>query len=340
MKKIIHACSSALVRPNGIVRYMNNVMEFQQEAGCEVYFVSDAKPTEHIVAFNIVAKNEVSAYTPNQHPTEPHVWLQVDNNVVDDLEQSLRSVGNVDKVFCHDLMSFLAAKRVFEHGIFIQHESDVLTGLRLSYISDEWYEQQVEIVKTERAWHIGMLLYSEHIIPANGVLTPFIFTPQTPHKSLKSRDLLFIGEPSERKGAPQFMDMVRKLKVKASVISQEYSDIFEGAQHFSYLQTDKDKMYALMREHKVAYIPSMNETLGFGILECLQFMPVILDSQYGYTKNLTAFGAEALPLDKIQAELARKIMFWSANYTPTKLIHHCAKNREQWRDLTFKTIVR
>ena len=67
--KILHTCSSALVRPNGIMRYINQVLALQQSAGHEVVFACDSDPTAFILGNCVWDTNSThSEYVPNIHP--------------------------------------------------------------------------------------------------------------------------------------------------------------------------------------------------------------------------------------------------------------------------------
>ena len=87
MKTIIHTCSSVLVRPNGIVRYINAVMALQKNMGHRVLFVTDAKPAQTINADLVLYHNDVSTYAPNMR--DGHVWLQIDATISDGVRRCL-----------------------------------------------------------------------------------------------------------------------------------------------------------------------------------------------------------------------------------------------------------
>jgi len=289
--KIVHTCSSVLVRPNGIVRYINSVLELQRQLGNETVFVSDSLPTQHISAEKIYYKNSESQYTPNWKNS--HVWLQVDQAVVDDLVSMFQKhVTKADLVIAHDLHSYLAACLFFDNGIFVQHESDVLTpGSRWSFLSDEYLAQQISVVNNTD-WRVGMTVHSNNISPKRAVYTPVPFDPKIDSGSKRSKGLLYVGDATERKGAREFMQLANDLGVRPTVITHEIDKwLFHGADVHQFSLDEKDNMYSLMRQHRVAFISSKNECPGIAALECLQFMPVVVDSKYNWTRYLSRMGA-------------------------------------------------
>ena len=81
--------------------------------------------------------------------------------------------------------------------------------------------------------------------------------------------------------------MARKLNIKPTVITHDPdAEVFKGAEVFSFGLDERDSMYQLLSECAVAYLPSKNECPGLVVLECLQFMPVVVDAQYEWTKYL------------------------------------------------------
>ena len=86
MKTVVHTCSSVLIRPNGIVRYINAVMDLQRSLGHHVIFVTDANPSQVIHADEIIYTSNESTYVPNMR--DDHVWLQVSPSVVYNIEKA------------------------------------------------------------------------------------------------------------------------------------------------------------------------------------------------------------------------------------------------------------
>ena len=290
MKTIVHTCSSILVRPNGIVRYINTVMDLQHRMGHHVIFVTDAQPTQTINSDETIYINRQSKYIPNWR--DDHVWLQVDRDVSHDVEMAFRRLDvEPDLVIAHDLHSFLGCEDDFRNGIFIQHESDVLTaGARYSFLSDEYLQEQIERVNTT-GWRIGLTVPSTNINPYRPVHTPVPFAVAPPYFGDKTKPLLYIGDATERKGAREFMEVARLLGVRPTVITHEVdSEIFAGADVHKFTLDQKQEMYDLMAQHCVAYIPSKNECPGLAVLECLQFMPVVVDGQYDWTHYVEPMG--------------------------------------------------
>jgi hypothetical protein len=292
MAHIIHACSSVLVRPNGIVRYINSVVDLQRSQTHTVSFLCDSFPTQRINANEIHWLREKSRYTPNTR--DGHVWLQVDMELVEDLVRVFQTHANdADLVVCHDLHSFLAAQRLYSDGVFVQHESDVLTPhSRWSFLSDEYLDTQLTQLHSTN-WRIGLTVPSSNIRPAHPIPTPVPFDAQVDSGSFRARGLLYVGDSTERKGAKEFMCLARALGVTPTVITHEVDDeLFSDADVYKFSLDQKQEMYSLMREHRVAFIASKNECPGIAALECLQFMPTVVDSQYSWTQYLIPMGAK------------------------------------------------
>lgn len=288
---IVHTCSSVLIRPNGIVRYINAVIDLQRSMGHKVIFVTDARPTQTIRANSVLYLNDVSTYRPNMQ--NGHVWLQTDGDIINQIHQVYEKYALMaNLVIAHDLHSYYAAAANYTNGVFVQHESDVLTpGARYSFLSDEYLELQQLAVKNTQ-WRVGLSVPSQHIKPQRPVYTPSPFVVTDQVKKQRTRGLLYIGDATERKGAREFMAMARLLGTTPTVITHEPdAEIFAGADVHSFDLSQQQEMYELMSKHRVAYIPSRNECPGLAVLECLQFIPVVLDSQYAWTQYHEHTGA-------------------------------------------------
>jgi len=333
MKTIVHTCSSVLVRPNGIVRYMNTVMDLQRSQGHHVVFVTDANPTQKISADETIFLNLESRYRPNLK--DGHVWLQVDRNVVYDVEVAFRRLDiEPHLVIAHDLHSFLGCENKFRNGIFIQHESDVYyAGARYSFLSDEYLQEQIDTVNTT-GWRIGLNVPTTNVAPYRPVYTPTPFTVAPRPDIERTRGLLYIGDATERKGAREFMQVARKLGVTPTVITHERdAEVFAGADVHTFGLDERAAMYELMAQHRVAYVPSRNECPGLAALECLQFMPVVVDSQYAWTRCLADLGV----IQATGAETIAVIDGLLKTYTPhdRQLLEIWARNNQQlWINLT------
>lgn len=335
MKTIVHTCSSVLVRPNGIVRYMNAVMDLQRSLGHRVVFVTDAKPTQKIHADEVLYEYDVSQYVPNMK--DGHVWLQVDPNLTHTIHELLvTQCPHVDLVVAHDIHSYLGAVKIYSDGIFVQHETDVLVnGSRYSYLDDDYVDQQKRIAESS-PWRIGMTVPHSDIVPQRVAYTPFPFQEAPASEVEKTRDLLYIGDASERKGAREFMEIAKKLKVTPTVITHELdSELFAGADVHRFDLSQRDEMFDLISEHKVAYIPSKNECPGLAILECLQFMPVFVDGNYRWTRNIEDAGALLVPHENMEEEI-RAILHGTSNVeNPRKKLERWARHaRALWVNLT------
>lgn len=333
MKTIVHTCSSVLVRPNGIVRYINAVMDLQRSLGHHVIFVTDANPTQEIRADEIIFLNLESRYQPNWR--DGHVWLQVDRNVAYDVEVAFRRLDvEPDLVVAHDLHSFLGCEDKFRNGVFVQHESDVYyAGARYSYLSDEYLQEQIDTVNTT-GWRIGLNVPTTNVAPYRPVYTPTPFVVAPIPTVERTRGLLYIGDATERKGAREFMQVARKLGVTPTVITHELdAEVFSGADVHTFGLHERDAMYALMAQHKVAYVPSRNECPGLAALECLQFMPVVVDSQYSWTSCLDDLGVVKATGTEIPAIIDGLL----SSYKPhnRQLLEIWAHNNQQlWTNLS------
>ena len=311
--KILHTCSSVLVRPNGIMRYINSVMQLQQSAGHETMFACDSDPgtfIEHPVRI-WDTEHPSSEYQPNWR--DGHVWLQVDPNLIAKLQRVLVPViGEYDLVVAHDLHSYLAAHKLTPHGIFVQHESDVLNrDGRYSFLSDEYLNQQIAIVESaDTEWYMGMTASITDVMSPNAVFTPvpFEFTPlpEPAHR----QGLLYVGDSTERKGAREFMALARKLDVTPTVISWEQDhEVFAGARVHRFELQDHRAMLELINQHAVAYIPSRNEAMSLAVFECLQYIPVVLDGQYSWTRTPSMLGATVETGEAIELTVRDKLTF-------------------------------
>lgn len=331
-KFIIHACSSLLVRPNGIVRYINSVMEMQRKQGHYVVFISDANPTEQMCAAQNAYATNKSLYKPNTK--DGHVWLQVDNFIVQQIVEVASAYAGADLVVCHDLHSYLALSQLYSDGIFIQHESDVVNAnSRYSYIDDDYLAQQVYAVNNTN-WRVGMLAPSNHITPKHPVLTPCPIELAALSKAPKTNGLLYIGDSSDRKGGKEFMAMARELGVTPTIITHDRNtDVFDIGKCYSFNLTQKAAMFSLMKTHKVAYLPSKNECFSLAVMECLQFMPVVVDGQYEWTNGLTDVGVHVETSDGIKNTI-KHYLETDIQYDRSKLEAWCSNAEQVWSNLS------
>lgn len=336
MKTIVHTCSSVLVRPNGIVRYINAVMDLQRSLGHKTIFVTDAKPTQSINADQVYYVHESSEYVPNMR--DGHVWLQVEEKLIHDMDKLYTQHKiNADLVVAHDLHSYYAAVANYKDGIFVQHESDVLNpGTRYSFLDDDYLSLQ-KLVVANTDWRVGMVMRDPDIECKRPIYTPPPFDIVNQTISKKSRGLLYIGDSTERKGAREFMNMARKLGVKPTVITHEPdAELFAGADVYTFGLAQRDEMFALMRRHRVAYIPSKNECLSLAVLECLQFMPVVVDKQYAWTKHSEELGIIRLRGKKIEDELKSilSVNNEGSAYNRKLLEVYAMNTKQYWKNLT------
>ena len=92
-------------------------------------------------------------------------------------------------------------------------------------------------------------------------------------------------------------------------------------------------MFKLISECKVAFIPSKNVCFSLVILECAQFIPTVVDSQYHWTEHvedlgvLRATGAELYAV--IDAELKSTVP-----YDRRTLEIWAHRSQELWINLT------
>ena len=333
MKTILHTCSSVLVRPNGIVRYINAVIDLQKSLGHHVLFATDAAPSQAIHADRIIYAGAASTY--QLQFKDDHVWLHNDT----DISRQIRSAFDLadispDLIVAHDLMSYNAFSDL-DNGIFIQHESDVMnTPDRHSLISDRYLEQQLAIVNGTPSWRMGLPVDSTAISPIRAVATPVPFCVDTNTLLIRDRGLLYIGDASERKGAPQFMALARRLGVTPTVITHETNAaLFENADVYSFSLDQREEMLALMARHRVAYIPSKNECFSLAVLECLQYMPTVLDGAYRWAHHVRSLGATVVTGDEID-QAVQHYLTTDVAYD-TQLIKIWAHNSQQcWHNLS------
>jgi hypothetical protein len=331
-KVIVHTCSSILVRPNGIVRYINAVMDLQRSMGHHVIFVTDARPTQVIHSDETLYISDTSDYKP--HWKDEHVWLQVDENVSNQINRAFRRLSvEPDLVVAHDLHSYLAIFNEFKNGIFVQHESDVLTpGSRYSFLDDDYLAQQIHIANTTN-WRIGMTVHSDNITPHRPVYTPVPFVARE-RKANPTKGLLYIGDSTDRKGAREFMELARRLDVTPTVITHESdAELFKGADVYSFTLAQREEMYELVQQHRVAFISSKNECPGIAVLECLQYMPTIVDSQYAWTKYVQDAGAVLATGSAIDAGV-NYALEKPFSYTAEKLKIWAQHSQQHWRNLS------
>lgn len=331
-KVIVHTCSSILIRPNGIVRYINAVMDLQRSLGHHVIFVTDARPTQVIHSDETLYISDISEYKPNWK--DGHVWLQVDVKVSNQINRAFRRLSvEPDLVVAHDLHSYLGIYSEFKNGIFVQHESDVLTpGSRYSFLDDNYLAQQIHIANTTN-WRIGMTVHSSNIAPHRPVYTPVPFVARD-RKVNPNKGLLYIGDSTERKGAREFMELARKLNVTPTVITHESdSELFAGADVYSFTLNQQEDMYSLIEQHRVAYISSKNECPGIAVLECLQYMPTVVDAQYAWTdyvRDAGAVVATGAALETVVSYLLEN----KFDYTPDKIKVWAQHSQQHWRNLS------
>lgn len=334
MKTIVHTCSSILVRPNGIVRYINAVMDLQRAQGHRVIFVTDARPTQLIKSDETIYINDTSNYKPNWR--DGHVWLQVDRNVSHDVEMAFRRLDvEPDLVIAHDLHSYLGAVNEFDDGIFVQHESDVMNNDgRYSFLDDDYLQTQINI-GNETTWRIGMCApYSWNITPRRPVYTPPPTQLESQVIGKPTRGLLYIGDTTERKGAREFMDMARRLGVRPTVITHDVgSDIFDGADVHTFALDQRAQMFQLISECAVAFVPSKNECFSLAIIECAQFVPTVVDSQYQWTDHLWPLGVESATGEELYALLDDRLKS-TKPYNRRLLEAWAAQSMRFWQNLS------
>ena len=339
---IIHTCSSVLIRPNGIVRYINDAINLQTTAqglnpGHNVKFITDSKTTQTIsnVPLFFDLHNPEGQYIPNKHPVNDHVWLQVDFNLVNKLKKVLAPhVADCDLIIAHDLHSYLAAKQLTDQGVFIQHESDVLNQtVRFSYISDEYLALQLsEVNDPNNTWHIGLpVMNTTDIKPKNSLYTPTPFTFTNQFNKGEKKGLLYIGDATERKGAREFMNMARRLNVKPTVISWDKDDaIFAGADVYRFELSQYKQMMEFISPHTVAFFPNKNECPSIALLECLQYMPVVVNGDNQWTRCLYDFGADIIKGEDNIYNTLNNYLNNKSSYSPIKLQQRSRESMELW----------
>jgi hypothetical protein len=349
MSNYIHTCSSVLVRPNGITRYINTAIEYQTSQGHDVVFISDVMPTETITG-TIIGANKPSGYTPNIHPTRNHVWLQFSPDLVADIvlqAQGYFANNKWDKIICHDIHSFIAMEQVVDvkrHRdiVFVQHESDVQNAPdRWSFLSDEYLALQIERIKNTDCTIAHVSPYQGPVIAQAKHLMylPVPFTPVKPNYEVaKTRDLIYIGDSTERKNVKKFLEVVKELGIKGTVITHEPEADYADCEVLTFKLEERDAMYAVLATARVAFQASQCECLGIATLECLQYGEVVLCGDYTWTQGMQATGANVAvkPEDTIRSLLALGLptaRVRHLNGARTRLEIWCEQAQAQWDKL-------
>jgi hypothetical protein len=302
--------------------------------GNNVIFVTDAKPSQTINADKIYYLNNTSTYAPDVK--DDHVWLQIDSKIIQDITTTLKN-NNItyDLIVAHDLHSYLAVEHLHEGGIFVQHEADVMNqDVRVSYVSDEYLKKQIHIVNTTN-WRVGLPALSSFIKPTRPVYTPPPFRIKELSTSKKDKGLLYIGDDSDRKGAKQFVEFVEKYQVDATVISHSpNTNLFGNIKVQSFNLDEQDAMLNLMARHRAAFIPSKNECFSLAVLECLQFMPVVVDSKYGWTNGLEKIGVNVVTGNDLDKTILHLLCENEYTYKDRRAFETWAFCAEQiWRNI-------
>jgi glycosyltransferase involved in cell wall biosynthesis len=338
MSTIVHACSSILIRPNGIVRYINACIDYQKSLGHTVLFVTDSKPSQNIHADKVFYVSETSNYVPKMR--DGHVWLQVDTSIIAQIIETFQwCKTHVDHVIAHDLHSYLALEEKAV-GTFIQHESDVLNQTtRQSFLSDEYLNRQIDVIgKTN--WLVGLTSRKNSVKARRKLFTPIPFFPEISKAADKPKKLLYIGDATERKGAKEFMEVARSIQNEIGavpvVITHDVDEkLFEGAEIHTFSLDDKDKMFDLMKTCRAAYLPSRNETLCLAALECLQFMPVVVNWEYEWTAAVEEMGVLRIPAQH-RTNFIKALLMESTGVNPRRqmLDDWCKIGHSVWETLS------
>ena len=91
----------------------------------------------------------------------------------------------------------------------------------------------------------------------------------------------------------------------------------------------------LFRSQTVAFISSKNECPGYVVLECLQYIPVVVNGDYEWTRILEYLdvGATIVPGHKI-VETLRQMLTEPVAYDNSKLVAYSQRSIQAWIDLT------
>lgn len=344
MKTIVHVCSSVLVRPNGIVRYINEAIAIHKEDGHHTIFLTDSNPTQVINSDETIYWEDVSKYRGVDISDPAHIWLNYDQGVTDSIWYASKKLKiKPDLVVVHDVHSYDAVFSLYDNVVFVQHESDIMfpTG-RYSYFTDAYLSRQRSIIANRmRRARIGMTVDNDNLEAVGKVATPFPMAPVPfPGQDVKTKAerLLYVGDGSDRKGAAEFMAMAKEMGLEATCIVHKLDKdliIFDGAEVHSFELHERDKMFELMSQHKVAYIPAKNECFSLAILECLQFMPVVVDGQYEWTAPTKLAG---VTVANGQQEIMKAIVYHlTSEYTPDVLQTWARNSRFAWKELAKNT---
>jgi hypothetical protein len=130
------------------------------------------------------------------------------------------------------------------------------------------------------------------------------------------------------------MNMAHKLKVKPTVITHDRdAELFAGADIYTFSLDKQAAMYHLMDECNVAYISSKNECWSIAVLECLQFMPVVVNNTYRWTSYLQDIGVHAVAPENIEMVLEHFLQS-QTNDNRQLLDIWCRNSQLFWQNLT------
>lgn len=337
MKTIIHTCSSALLRPNGITRYINAAIDSRKLVN--QLFITDSKPTQTISPrAATIWQSATTLYAPNFRDGVPD--LQLDWAVVDAIAELLKIQIQRDhwqRIITHCALSTMAALRVVPRHrhrdiIFIQHESDIMNyPQRWSYLSLSWLEQQQQLITQENIT-VGLPIMNTNSlldrIP-HKLYTPPPFVPQQPEGVEKVYDCVYIGDATVRKNAREFVQICREHNLKGLAITHDPdAELFHGVDTRSFLLDQQRELYLSIESARTAYIASLNECMPLVMLECLQFVPTVVNAARPWTQHVGDCGAIITNTPELTIKQLQ-----NHSYDPTQFHKWCGKAQKIWQNI-------
>lgn len=264
--KTISLISSPLLRPNGISRFISGMII---EGYTDNLVLTDSRVEYDKFPFKYESNSLLlSEYSPSMKTSirpngtsETHVWLHVDETIVDNLVEVLERYSP-KYIYCHCALSALACKKYGKvDWCFVQHESDIsYPSRRLSYLSDEWLDLHREMM--EYATSIGVVTLGIPESYENYKIEHIIYPLRyTSIETQKTKDIAVLCDSSYRKGAHRYKDIWEKGRYKTTIIGFSKSDDWpEEWDILGFGMNQYNEMLMEIAKHKLVIVPSLAET--------------------------------------------------------------------------------
>jgi hypothetical protein len=333
MKTIVHVAGNMLLRPNGISRYIRSCADYGKSINQEHVLLSDSKPHDYL-SKNITTfyDTEADLYSGlGMHPTNDHVWLAPDNNVVEQLKQVVAQwAASTDAkrivYVSHDYHAAQALEQLAPSAtriVHVNHESDIqFTNYRFSYVNDDWISGHTKLF-SETNNFVGLVNRNGDIVAKNPLFLPMPWKKVKHNITHKREGLVYIGDSSYRKGVDRFLNVAKQLDTKVTIISHDDSPMFEGFNRVSFDLDEYDDMLALVSQHKCAYIPARGESLCLAAFEALTVTNLVLP-QERWTYEASLAGATVVK-EEMAASAVEKAL--SSKMAPITLLVQDYKKR-------------